>query len=437
MNNSDYHNPYAEGDGIEVFDSFEMPVLDMDVDPTMEAPEQAPVVESNETSIEASTPLPVREAEELRIVADIGEIRTVVRTNGKAGIPALRDASVPDDTATIVYLREEDVALVFDHQSEQWGEVSSVLAMSPGRVEATGRIRPAKSVPFDVADARSCMVDPGVVRFYRMNSLGMEDSLVDLVVEHGEISQHDHREPSGSAIRDDRSRREAPAKRAAELAAARQRAQKTARKNNRSRKGATGMRLIGTIGSTIATMGRGIGRGVSAPFSRNRDVQAEVWEERAISDCRNITELAGEIALERSRMTGENAPRLDVVELDHALAFLQHSAIKLVRDIADSPDHPLQRVALDCVWAITDRVAEAQDTAAYPTRLRSRLSTLEWLGVRAAAYAESAEITKIGGQIDSSEMVEQVLDIALSGGSPVERAESVDAGVTNQVGLSG
>ena len=411
-------------------DYMDFPVMNFDA-PHMDVSPFDPVPASEPTPEPAPVQLviPIREH---RVGGQIGEVRRVMRMNGLAGIRQLRPHNIPDDTATVVYLPEEAIALVFDHQSEQWDGIRRVMDFSIRWVEAVGRVQPAQSVPFDVSGVSFCMVDP-TVRFHRVNTLGMADDLVDLVVEHGEVVQQDHRELAASTREKEREERLSPRPRATPAPAVVS-IEDRVKNSKPNRKGAI-MRALGTIGSGIGKMGRGVGRGIGALAGSMRRTRTESWEQRTIEDCRGIIGLVGEVIVERRHMVDANAPRLDVVEIDRALVFLQHSVVRRVRDMAVQPGHPLGEEAMALILEVGDLIADAQGAGDYLTHLRGQMSPLQWLGVRASAYASPTDATRPDALVDPSGSVDRVIDICLTG-NPADRRESVEAGVTNQVALS-
>ena len=415
---------YGPDDAIDMIDFPELdetPRMEVEATPLPSVEAILPVIE-DEAPEPATEPALVLEPRTHRVVSEIGEVRTVMRLNGLAGIRALRPHHVADDSATVVYLRDDEVALVFDHQDEQWDAVSRVLATSPKRVEATGRVQPVPSVPFDVPGVESCMLNPGTVRFYEVNNIGMADGQVDMVVENGQLVQQPHAEPTASTVRRERDERRNPKPRRTPHMNVTDHGPEVSTNSKKAN--------IGQRGSTMRKIGNAIRNAAMTIFTKLVGQRAHPWEARVIQDTRNMIELAGEIVAERGRMESQNAPRLDIVELDRALGYLQHRIVSLVADLAGHEGHPLREQALAQIVEITDMVADGQNLRSYPRQLRSDLGPLTYLSVRASAYAETAEISRIDNELEASETVDRLVDICVA--APAEP----DRQMTNQVGLN-
>ena len=116
------------------------------------------------------------------------------------GVVADRSQPGKDNGATLVELKGDAVALVFDRQDVAWKSIAWSLFTAPERLEATGEILPAGEVPFTLPrGVKFCIVNPDEVRFYNRNSLGMTDRAVDILVGVGVFQQVTHRAPSRAA----------------------------------------------------------------------------------------------------------------------------------------------------------------------------------------------------------------------------------------------
>ena len=175
--------------------------------------------------------------------------------------------------------------------------------------------------------------------------------------------------------------------------------------------------MAAAIGRTPARMLNGMRRR-SAGLG---DLQQMIKGQDLLKDARSV-------AGQRRQMVGQNAPRMDVVEVDQALAYLQHTVLRLVRPMVDDSRHPLNQQAIDLMWSITDLVSDALETERFAEELATRLSPLDLLSARAAVLAGPP-----AAEAESGDAVDHVLTAieARADGGPDA------AGVTNQIELAG
>ena len=120
------------------------------------------------------------------------------------------------------------------------------------------------------------------------------------------------------------------------------------------------------------------------------------WEGRALMDAQNIVNnLMDEVVLARFRCASEG-DREKVFDLDETLAFLQHTVVRILRDILERPKGRRFNEALDCVLRAGEHVADAMQLEGYSWRLQAKIGNVEWLAMRASAYAEVAETIRTG-----------------------------------------
>ena len=421
MNNNSF-DPYAVGDGrAEDHGYMSVPVTDMDMNMPVEPPmevepempfdpvETEPVMESEP----AVVPAPERRVVPVthRVIGNVRRMRDVMHLDDR-GVVADRSQPGKDNGATLVELKGGAVALVFDRQDVAWKSIAWSLFTAPERLEATGEILPAGEVPFTLPrGVKFCIVNPDEVRFYNRNSLGMIDRAVDILVGVGVFQQVTHRAPSRAARKQYRT-------------AVKSHLRDLVLKSRKDRKPMKRLKnMAAAIGRTPARMLNGMRRR-SADLG---DLQQMIKGQDLLKDARSV-------AGQRRQMVGQNAPRMDVVEVDQALAYLQHTVLRLVRPMVDDSRHPLNQQAIDLMWSITDLVSDALETERFAEELATRLSPLDLLSARAAVLAgPPAAESKPEAEAESGDAVDHVLtaiEARADGGTDA-------AGVTNQVELAG
>ena len=421
MNNNSF-DPYAVGDGrAEDHGYMSVPVTDMDMNMPVEPPmevepempfdpvETEPVMESEP----AVVPAPERRVVPVthRVIGNLRRMRDVMHLDDR-GVVADRSQPGKDNGATLVELKGGAVALVFDRQDVAWKSIAWSLFTAPERLEATGEILPAGEVPFTLPrGVKFCIVNPDEVRFYNRNSLGMIDRAVDILVGVGVFQQVTHRAPSRAARKQYRT-------------AVKSHLRDLVLKSRKERKPMKRLKnMAAAIGRTPARMLNGMRRR-SAGLG---DLQQMIKGQDLLKDARSV-------AGQRRQMVGQNAPRMDVVEVDQALAYLQHTVLRLVRPMVDDSRHPLNQQAIDLMWSITDLVSDALETQRFAEELATRLSPLDLLSARAAVLAgPPAAESKPEAEAESGDAVDHVLtaiEARADGGTDA-------AGVTNQIELAG
>ena len=103
-----------------------------------------------------------------------------------------------------------------------------------------------------------------------------------------------------------------------------------------------------------------------------------------------------EVVLARFKFASAD-DREKVADLDETLAFLQHTVTRLLRDVLERPKSRSKfSEALGCVLQAGEHVASAMKLEDYSWRLQARMGNVEWLAMRASAYAEVAETHQDG-----------------------------------------
>ena len=151
-------------------------------------------------------------------------------------------------------------------------------------------------------------------------------------------------------------------------------------------------------------------------------------EGRALMDAQNIVNnLMAEVVLARFRCASES-DREKVFDLDETLAFLQHTVVRILRDILERPRGRRFNEALDCVLRAGEHVADAMQLEGYSWRLQAKLGNVEWLAMRASAYAEVADTIRTG-RVNQSHPDYEFLRKTYLGMPGVQEAEATEQAV--------
>lgn len=100
---------------------------------------------------------------------------------------ALLDAGVVRDEGNMTAVYAGDNVVLFRHQAATWPVVSRALRRGIAEIEAIGRVKPAREMPFELPGASYCMSDPATVVLPKTDANGHRDDDHDMIVRDGRV----------------------------------------------------------------------------------------------------------------------------------------------------------------------------------------------------------------------------------------------------------